>query len=86
MAEVFKGIWPFVVADLITVGILIAFPRHRAVPAGDDALNTYLRLSAATTRDHAPTRPAHGPYLYKDIFMRPGTFLGRLCVAFSHTI
>ena len=26
MAEVFKGIWPFVVADLITVGILIAFP------------------------------------------------------------
>ena len=26
LEEVFKGIWPFVVADFITVGILIAFP------------------------------------------------------------
>ncbi|MGZ0188215.1 MAG: TRAP transporter large permease [Alphaproteobacteria bacterium] len=26
LSEVFKGIWPFVVADLITVGFLIAFP------------------------------------------------------------
>ncbi|MEQ9122600.1 MAG: TRAP transporter large permease [Alphaproteobacteria bacterium] len=26
LSEVFKGIWPFVVADLITVAILIAFP------------------------------------------------------------
>ncbi len=26
LSEVFKGIWPFVLADLITVGFLIAFP------------------------------------------------------------
>jgi TRAP-type C4-dicarboxylate transport system permease large subunit len=26
LSDVFKGIWPFVVADLITVGFLIAFP------------------------------------------------------------
>jgi tripartite ATP-independent transporter DctM subunit len=26
LSDVFKGIWPFVVADLITVGVLIAFP------------------------------------------------------------
>jgi tripartite ATP-independent transporter DctM subunit len=27
LSQVFKGIWPFVVADLITTGILIAFPE-----------------------------------------------------------
>jgi len=26
LSDVFKGIWPFVVADFITVGVLIAFP------------------------------------------------------------
>jgi tripartite ATP-independent transporter DctM subunit len=26
LEEVFKGIWPFVVADLLTVGVLVAFP------------------------------------------------------------
>ncbi len=26
LSEVFKGIWPFVIADFITVGVLIAFP------------------------------------------------------------
>ena len=26
LAEVFKGIWPFVIADIITIGVLTAFP------------------------------------------------------------